>query len=160
MVCNTVLSQTYDPETGELIQKPDTTSFDPETGKPIVKEKDGASIRGKKMREITPGMSEMEIKKTLDSREAINKNKYKNKLLREVEQSENDRLQRQEASKDTEKIYSIGLSKSELKSITRDEIDQYLDKNISERLRKIIQQENKPLEAELQILKNKENNRG
>ena len=38
LFCNTVLGQTYDPETGELIQNPDTTSFDPDTGKPIVEE--------------------------------------------------------------------------------------------------------------------------
>ena len=54
-----------------------------------------------KIQEITPGVSETEIQKILDSREAINKNNYRNKLLRDVEQSENDRLQRQEASKDT-----------------------------------------------------------
>ena len=101
-----------DPETGELIQNPDTTSFDPET----------------------------EIQKILDSREAINKNNYRNKLLRDVGQSENDRLQRQEASKDTEIIYSIRMSKSELRSITRDEIEQYLHRYLNERLEKIIQQ--------------------
>ena len=155
MFCNTVLGQTYDPETGELIQNPDTTSFDPDTGKPIVEEKDDTSIRQKKMQEITPGVSETEIQKILDSREAINKNNYRNKLLRDVEQSENDRLQRQEASKDTEIIYSIRMSKSELRSITRDEIEQYRDRYLNERLEKIIQQENEGLQAEVQILKNK-----
>ena len=86
LVHSSLIAQAYDPETGELIQSPDTTSFDPETGQPIIKES------GQETDEII--LTEYELRQII--RNEINQY-FSNKFsadLREIIQQENKQVKK------------------------------------------------------------------
>jgi len=86
LVHSSLIAQAYDPETGDLIQSPDTTSFDSETGQPIIMES------GQETDGIT--LTEYELRRMIrNEMDQYFSNKFSGDL-REIIQQENKQVKK------------------------------------------------------------------
>ena len=97
LVHSSLIAQAYDPETGELVQSPDSTSFDPETGQPIIKESgqdtEGISLTEYKLRRMIRNEMDQYFSNKFsgDLREIIQQeNKQVKKDIKELKEKQNE----------------------------------------------------------------------
>jgi len=97
LVHSSLIAQAYDPETGELVQSPDTTSFDPETGQPIIKESgqdtEGITLTEYELRQMIRNEMDQYFSNKFsgDLREIIQQeNKQVKKDIKELKEKQNE----------------------------------------------------------------------
>ena len=98
LVHSSLIAQAYDPETGDLIQSPDTTSFDPETGQPIImesgQETDGITLTEYELRRMIRNEMDQYFSNKFsgDLREIIQQeNKQVKKDIKELKEKQNEK---------------------------------------------------------------------